>query len=134
MSEHPFNGIMETVLSNIKDMVDVNTIVGDPITAADGTTIIPVSKVSFGFASGGADLPSPLDKSAAPAQDKGNAFGVGNGAGVSITPIAFLVVGSSGVKLLPITVEANTVDRVIDAVPNLIDKVNYIVKEYKSGE
>lgn len=133
MNEHPFNAIMETVLSNIKQMVDVNTIVGDAITTPDGITIIPVSKVSFGFASGGADMAKPRPT---PPQtpEQNSVMGIGNGAGVSITPIAFLVVNNGAVKLMPITVESNTVDKVIDAMPNLIDKVNYIVKEYKNKE
>ena len=129
--EHPFNKIMETVLSNIKQMVDVNTIVGDAITTPDGITIIPVSKVSFGFASGGADMAKPP---ANVAMEKNSVMGIGNGAGVSITPIAFLVVVNGTVKLMPITVESNTVDKMIDAIPNFIDKVNYIVKEYKNKE
>jgi sporulation protein YtfJ len=128
--EHPFNKIMETVLSNIKQMVDVNTIVGDGIVTPDGITIIPVSKVSFGFASGGADMAKPLTN----ATDKNAMLGIGNGAGVSITPIAFLVVNDGDVKLMPVTVDSNTVDKVIDAVPNFIDKVNYIIKEYKNKE
>jgi sporulation protein YtfJ len=127
--EHPFNKIMETVLSNIKQMVDVNTIVGDAITTPDGVTIIPVSKVSFGFVSGGTDFAKPQTPA-----EKNAVLGIGNGAGVSITPIAFLVVNGGNVKLMPIIIETNTVDKVIDAVPNFIDKVNYIVKEYKNKE
>lgn len=127
MTEHPFNGIMSTVLSNIKEMVDVNTIVGDPITTPEGTTIIPVSKVSFGFASGGADMSNQKPSNDSPIA---GTLGVGNGAGVSITPIAFLVVNNGLVKLLPISVQMSTVDRVIDTMPETIDKINNIVKDY----
>lgn len=128
MSEnHPINGLMSTVLSNIKEMVDVNTIVGSPITTPDGITIIPVSKVSFGFASGGSEFSNPK---ASVATDS-NLFGGGNGAGAAITPVAFLVVSNGFVKLLPIASSSNTVDKLIDSVPDVIDKVNGIIKEYK---
>jgi sporulation protein YtfJ len=127
MTEHPFNGIMSTVLTNIKEMVDVNTIVGDAITTPDGTTIIPVSKVSFGFASGGADMPNLKSQTDASA---GGMLGVGNGAGVTISPIAFLVVSNGVVKLLPVSVQMSSVDRLIDNMPETIDKINGIIKEY----
>ena len=82
MNEHPINEMMSSVMKNIREMVDVDTIVGNPITTPDGTTIIPVSKVSFGFGSGGSDLPG---------KDPEKKFGGGGGAGVTIQPIAFLV-------------------------------------------
>ncbi len=115
MSEHPIQGLMSTAMSNIKDMVDVNTIIGDAITAPDGTVIIPVSKVTFGFVSGGSDYPKQ------PANSE--AFGGGSGAGITITPIAFLIVGGNNVKLLQITENAGIVDRIVEMVPDLVDKI-----------
>lgn len=114
MSEHPIQGLMDTALARIKDMVDSNTIIGEPITMGDGTLILPVSKVSFGFASGGSDFPSKTPK---------ELFGGGSGAGVSITPQAFLVVKNGDVKLLQLADPANPADRIINAVPEVLDKL-----------
>ncbi len=115
MEMHPLSSIMQTTMENIKQMVDVNTIVGTPITAPDGTMIIPVSKVSFGFASGGTDF----EGKTAPKTN----FGGGGGAGVTINPIAFLVVSSEGVRLIPIGSSGEPVDRIAALVPELFDKV-----------
>lgn len=126
--EHPINELMGTTMSKIKEMVDVNTIVGTPITTPDGTTIIPVSKVSFGFASGGSDFQGKNTQAAAN-------FGGGSGAGVTINPIAFLVVSNGNVKLIPVNVPAgNTVDRIVDMVPELMDKVKDIAGKKKEEE
>jgi sporulation protein YtfJ len=114
MSEHPIQGLMNTALQNIRDMVDVNTIIGDQIVTADGTVIIPVSKVSLGFASGGSDFPTKTDK---------QLFGGGSGAGATINPIAFIVVHNGNVKLLQIAANSSTADNAISLVPELIDKV-----------
>lgn len=124
MSEEKKNSslqsVMETAMKNIKEMVDVNTIIGDPINCADGTIIIPVSKVNFGFASGGSDFNTKSNVSSS----SGNPlFGGGSGAGVSIVPIAFLVVSSKGVSLLPIDQPSYAaIDKIIDGVPDLIEK------------
>ena len=99
MSEHPINGLMGVTMEKIKEMVDVDTIIGKPIIAADGTTIIPVSKVSFGFASGGSDLPS---------KNQSELFGGAGGAGISIQPLAFLVVANGDVKLIQMSVNADS--------------------------
>lgn len=115
MEMHPLSSIMQTTMENIKQMVDVNTIVGTPITAPDGTMIVPVSKVSFGFASGGSDF----DGKTAPKTN----FGGGGGAGVTINPIAFLVVSSEGVRLIPIGSSGEPADRVAALVPEMFDKV-----------
>ena len=87
-NEHPIRGLMDTTLEKIRTMVDSNTIIGTPIHTADGTMIIPVSRMSFGFASGGSDFPSKTNK---------DLFGGGGGAGVSVTPVAFLVVKDGNV-------------------------------------
>jgi len=129
MSEHPLQGIMSTAMSNIKEMVDVNTIIGEAITTPDGCTIIPISKVSFGFASGGSDFctkHSSNDKSERP-----SLFGGGSGAGISITPIAFLVVGQGNIKLLQISENANTIDKAVSMIPDIIDKISQAFKKNK---
>ena len=95
MSDHPIEGLMGTTLEKIKQMVDINTIIGDPITSPDGTVIIPVSKISYGFASGGSDFPTKT-------QAEKTFFGGGAGAGVSINPVAFITICNGNVKLLQI--------------------------------
>ncbi len=116
--QHPIEGVMSTTMQKIKEMVDVNTIIGNPITTPDGTTIIPVSKVSFGFASGGSDLPTSNPK---------QTFGGGGGAGITLQPIAFLVVHEGNVRLLQIATSSNTADKVVNAVPDIIDKVSDVL-------
>ena len=106
---HPIGDLMSTTMQKIREMVDVNTIIGTPIRTDDGITLIPVSKLSFGFASGGSDFATKNQK---PEAD--NAFGGGGGAGVNISPVAFLIVKGDTVKLLPVAPPANTtVDRVV---------------------
>ncbi len=122
MGEHPIDGLMNTTISKIRDMVDVNTIIGDAITAPDGTIIIPVSKVVCGFASGGADLPTKTAK---------NCFGGGSGAGVTIQPVAFLTVYKGNVKLIPVDKYDGAADRVVAMVPDLVDKVTELFKKDK---
>ncbi len=115
--EHHLSDMMGTTMSRIKEMIDVNTIVGTPINTPDGTTIIPVSKVSFGFASGGSDFQTKN-------QTVDANFGGGGGAGVTITPISFLVVNNGNVRLIPVSVPANnSVDRIIEQLPELIEKL-----------
>ena len=118
--QHPIEGVMSTTMQKIKEMVDVNTIIGNPITTPDGTTIIPVSKVSFGFASGGSDLPPSNPK---------QTFGGGGGAGITLQPIAFLVVHEGNVRLLQIATSSNTADKVVNAVPDIIDKVSDVLSK-----
>lgn len=116
MSE--INDVMNDTMSKIKEMVDVNTIVGNPITTPDGVTLIPVSRVTFGFASGGSD-----GKIKPPAQQPVR-FGAGSGAGVSISPVAFIILNGGNARLLYVDPPANTtVDRIIDLVPDVIDKI-----------
>ena len=125
MNEHPINEMMSNVMKNIREMVDVNTIVGAPITTPDGTTIIPVSKVSFGFGSGGSDLPT---------KDPDRKFGGGGGAGVTIQPIAFLVESLGSVKVIQIDSNITSLDRVVNMVPELFDRVAGLVKEKSKGK
>lgn len=124
MSEHPIQGLMGTAMQSIKEMVDVNTIIGDPITTPDGTTIIPISKVSFGFASGGSDFAPKGNSNSNTNESSGNnLFGGGSGAGISITPVAFLVVNGADVRLLHVSGNATTADRVVSMLPDVIDKI-----------
>jgi len=127
MDKHPIGSLMETTMAKLRDMVDVNTIIGTPVTTPDGVMLIPVSKVSFGFASGGSDFASKNQK------DGGdNAFGGGSGAGVTITPTAFVIIKDGTVRLL--SVEGNTADpvmKVIDSIPTVIDKVKELIPEKK---
>ena len=116
-------GLLGVSMDKIKQMVDVNTIIGDPVTTPDGTTIIPVSKVTFGYASGGSEFPS--SKTPDP-------FGGGAGAGVTIQPIAFLVIkAGGGVQLLQLATSSNTADKVVNLVPEVIDKITGIVQKSK---
>lgn len=122
--QHPIGDLMSATMEKIREMVDVNTIVGQPI-RAENVTIIPVSKVSFGFASGGSDFATKNQK---PEAD--NAFGGGSGAGVNISPIAFLIVKEDSVRLLPVAPPAGTaVDRVVEMVPELVDRVTGFIEK-----
>lgn len=125
MEKHPIEGLMSEAMEHIKQMVDVNTIVGTPVTTPDGTTIIPISKVAFGFGAGGSEFSAPKDK------PEGQAlFGGGSGGGVSISPVAFLVANSEQIKLLPISKSNSTADKLIDLVPELITKLNRIANDF----
>ena len=119
--EHPIGNLMDTTMNKIKEMVDVNTIVGEPISSTDGTLIIPVSKVSYGFAAGGSDLPTKRENK--------DCFGGGSGAGVTIQPVAFLTVYKGDVKLIPVEKFEGTPDRLVGMIPEVIDKVKDIFKK-----
>ena len=109
----PLNDLMRATMEKIHEMVDTNTIVGQPITTPDGVTLIPISKVSFGFGSGGADYGKVQPKD----------FGGAAGAGVKIDPVAFLVIKEGSTRVLPVAVpESTTLDRVVEMVPDLMDK------------
>ena len=118
--QHPIQGLMYTAMQSIRDMIDVNTIVGDPVEAADGTLIIPISKVGLGFGVGGSDYASKNEKASA---SDANLFGGGAGGGVSITPMAFMVVGNGQIRLLPVNPDTNIYDRILDMIPVAIDKI-----------
>ena len=128
MPEHPIEKILNMSMNSIKDMVDVNTIVGDAIQASNNTVIIPISKVSFGFASGGSEFKGEtIDEYNKKDKDEQIQyrlpFGGGSGAGISINPIAFLVVQPDVVKLLPVD-HSNPIDKILDYMPDLIEKAN----------
>jgi sporulation protein YtfJ len=124
---HPIEGLMKTTMDSLKEMIDVNTIVGDAVETKDGNIIIPISRVCIGFASGG----SEFCKDAKSAENKDDfPFGGGSGAGMSIQPVAFLVVKNDQVKLLPVK-QANSIERVVDGIPDLIDEVVGMFKKEK---
>lgn len=125
MSQHPIEGLMNISMDKIKEMVDVNTIIGDPITTIDGTMVIPVSKVTYGFASGGSDLSNKKN-------DADNLFGGGSGAGITITPVAFLAISNGSINLLPIQQYNGAVDRLIEMVPELLEKFKKSKKKESS--
>ena len=111
---HPLQDLMSETMDKIRGMVDTNTIVGQPITTPDGVTLIPISKVSFGFGSGGGDYGKVQPKN----------FGGGVGAGVKIDPVAFLVIKDGTTRVLPVAVPpVSTVDRIVEMAPDLLDKV-----------
>ena len=132
MSEHPIEGLMTTAMNAIKDMIDVNTIIGNPINAGN-SVIIPISKVSFGFAAGGSEFKGEtIDEYTK--KDKEEEiqyrlpFGGGSGAGVNINPIAFLVVQQNTVKLLPVD-HLSAVDKLLDYMPDLVEKANQLLNK-----
>ena len=108
-------------------MVDVNTVIGDPIPTQDGTTVIPISRVSYGFASGGTDLPSK-------AQPNKGLFAGGSGAGITITPIAFLAVKNGSVRILQIEPYFSPVDRALEKIPDVMDKLNALVQNFRGEQ
>ena len=122
MAEHPIQGLMGVTMEKIREMVDADTIVGAPINAAEGVTILPISKVTFGFASGGSDIGSKTNK---------DLFGGGGGAGGSISPIAFLVIQNGNVRTIQLADHASTVDRALNMVPELVDKLSELLKKDK---
>lgn len=123
MKEQSASGILGTSIEKIKDLVDVSTIIGDPIKISETLQIIPVSKVTYGFASGGTDFPS-----------KSNAelFGGGGGAGITISPVAFLVVNNGSVTVKYIDAAEGSVERVIGMVPDLVDKASDVIATFKN--
>ena len=122
--EHPIGSLMDTTMEKIKEMIDVNTLIGDPITSPDGTLIIPVSKVSYGFAAGGSDLPTKKENK--------DCFGGGSGAGVTIQPVAFLTVYQGDVRLVSVDREEGTADKLVNMIPDVLKKVKGVFKKDKS--
>ena len=113
-------GLMGVSVEKIRDLVDANTVVGTPIQMGDGITLIPVSKISYGFASGGSDLPT---------QKAGDLFGGGAGAGIHITPVAFLTVKNGEINLLPVVSKPDSMDRLLSMIPDAVDKLSKRKKE-----
>ena len=124
MAEHPIEGMMGITMDKIRQMADSNTIIGNPITV-EGTIIIPVSRVTFGFASGGSDVGQKSTK---------DMFGGGTGAGVSIAPIAFLVVNDGNVRTIQLMEHMSPVDNAINALPDLVDRLTAFLKKEKKDK
>lgn len=139
MGEHPIQGLMITAMENLKEMVDVNKIVGSAVETPDGHVIIPVSRVTFGFVAGGTEFDAMEEQQKAAAQNQNQnqnqgdnfPFGGGSGGGVSIQPIAFLVVGPGEVRLLPVDRNA-VLDRLVDLAPQLFQHIEDILKPDRS--
>lgn len=120
MKEKSANGILSTTIEKVRDLVDVSTIIGEPINLPDGLTIIPISKVTYGFASGGSDFPS---------KNNVELFGGAGGAGITINPVAFLVVKDGEVTIKHIVTNDNAVERAVSMVPEMFDKVVNLTKK-----
>jgi sporulation protein YtfJ len=131
---HPIENIMQTAMSKIKEIVDVNTIVGDPVVSADGSTIIPITKVSFAFVAGGGEYGDGAQKSSSQGgQESGYPFAGGASSGISITPVGFLVVDECNVQLLPVT-GRSIVEQIVESIPDLITEIKDAVRGKRSGE
>ncbi|MDP4106576.1 MAG: GerW family sporulation protein [Bacillota bacterium] len=130
MSDHPIQGLMTTAMESLKEMIDVNTIIGDPVETPDGSVILTVSKVGFGFAAGGSEFKVEQSQSQGQNQGQGQGqtqsnhpFGGGSGGGVSITPIAFLIVNSQGVKMLHLDESTHLYEKILELAPQAVDKI-----------
>ena len=125
------SNMIENTLTKIKDMISVNDVVGTPITTPEGVTIIPISKVSVGFGGGGSDFVSKN------VNKQENPFGGGVGGGVNVTPVAFIIIKGDSVRMMPVAAPANTTaDRVVELVPDVLDKISNFVESHteKKGE
>ena len=132
MEEHPIEGLMFTAMDSIKDMIDVNTIIGETINIRENISIIPISKVSFGFAAGGSEFKGESIEDYNKSEDEENIsyrnpFGGGSGAGVSIKPVAFLVIQENTIKLLPVE-HSCTIDKVLDYMPEMCEKAEKMLE------
>jgi sporulation protein YtfJ len=125
MANENLKNVMGVTMEKIREMIDTDSIVGKPVTVAGGITIIPISKVSFGFASGGSDLPTKNSR---------DLFGGGGGAGVSMQPVAFIVITDGDVKLLQMTLNSSPTNQALNMIPDLFDKVGGMVKKDKKKD
>lgn len=138
LNNHPIEGLMSAAMTNIQDMVDVNTIIGDPIETSNHVVIIPISKVCFGFAAGGSEFNEETIEEYKKKEKEEEIqyklpFGGGSGAGVSINPVAFLVVNEDNIKLLPVN-HSSAIDRLLDYVPDLFEKINKMSNKKDNNE
>ena len=125
MKEQSASGILATAIEKIRDLVDVSTIVGDPVYSADGITVIPVSKVTYGFASGGSDFPS---------KSNADIFGGGGGAGITITPVAFVVINKDVVTVKSVPAADGTPERLVSLIPEMVDTINGLINKSKEDK
>ena len=122
---HPLSDMMGDNVTKIKDLVDANTVIGDPIQTPEGVTILPVSKIKVGYAGGGSDFATKNYPA-----NKPNTFGGGSGVGVTVTPVAFLVIKGDSVRMLPVAEPANgSLERLVEMLPGLIDQVSALMKK-----
>jgi sporulation protein YtfJ len=121
-NNHPIEGLMNSAMESLREMIDVNTIIGDPVETPDGSVILTVSKVGFGFVAGGSEFYIDGSQSSKEQPTK-HPFGGGSGGGVSITPIAFLIVNSSGVKMLHLDESTHLFEKILDAAPAAVEKI-----------
>jgi len=127
MDKSPINDLMDTTMQKVREMIDANTIVGDPIRTEDGVTLIPISKLSFGFAGGGADGKGK--------EQPRNAFGGGIGAGVKVDPVAFIVVKGENIRMLHISTPARTtVDKILETAPEIMSKITDLIGGEKQDD
>lgn len=122
MAEHPINGLMGVTMDKIRELVNSDTIIGEPVSLPDGTTILPVSRVTFGVATGGSDFAAKQSK---------ELFGGGSGAGVTVSPVAFLVVKDGNVRTIQLADPNNSLERAITMLPELVDKLAALLKKEK---
>ncbi len=130
--EHPIGALMQTAMSSIKDMVDVNTVIGEPVVATSGATIIPISKVSFGYVTAGGDLPHQDKKSQPINTQQDFPFAGGSGAGVSVQPVGFLVVSGDSVRMLPAQ-SLTVADRMVELIPGVVEDVKNLFSKPQQG-
>ncbi len=136
MEEHPIEGLMNTAMKNLKEMIDVDTVIGKPIETKEGTVIVPISKVCFGFAAGGSEFnASALEQTKKKGLEEETRlslpFGGGSVAGVNITPVGFLVISDTGTKIIPVS-HSNALDKLLEYIPDLIEKVGEMVSHEKT--
>lgn len=129
--EHPIGELMQTAMASIKDMVDVNTVVGQPVQAGTDATVIPISRVSFGYVTAGGDL-SAQDKRSFTTQEADFPFAGGSGAGVSVQPVGFLVVNGDSVRMLPATCQS-VADRMVELIPTVMEDVKSLIAKPIGG-
>lgn len=126
--EHPIGELMQTAMASIKDMVDVNTVIGTPVEASGGATIIPISRVSFGYVTAGGDLANQ-EKTRKAVEPVDFPFAGGSGAGVSVQPVGFLVVSGDSVRMLPATCQT-VADRMVELIPTVMEDVKHLIAKH----
>jgi len=137
MKEHPIDSLMEIAMNNIQDMVDVNTIIGETIYISENISIIPISKVSFGFVAGGSEFKGEaIEEYKRKDKDEEitytNPFGGGSGAGVNITPVSFMVINNGNIKLMPVEY-CSTLDKIVDYIPDILNKASNFMNNKKDN-
>ena len=134
MAEHPIEGLMKTTMNSLKEMVDVNTIIGDPVQSPDGLVIIPVSKICFGFASGGTEFNEMKKNKDQTDSEEKLPFGGGSGAGVSVQPVGFIVVGNNQIKLLTVDEGNTALSSLFDFMGKVTDNIQQAINKDKTDK